>query len=1370
MTCLPRSPRSLAPPGAARPRVALAIALLGLGVLGPGPVARVARAHVVIRQLYGGGGHLYDRDFVELFNQGGSPVAVDGWSIQYASATGTGLFSGQPPTPLAGTLAPGQSLLIGLAASASGAPLPEPFLAGQPGPNLASGSGKVALVRSTEGLACNGSTTPCGPLQEALLADLVGYGSAQFFEGTAAAPAASTTAALHRLEAGCRDRWANDGDFAPAPPSPRTAADPPTPCPFGLEVELALDAAFASEADRTVLGLLATTDAPVAAPLSVAVALGGPGITESDFSERPLRLDFAAGSTSARALVVLADDVLEEGSERASLRLTDFPPALRPGAAIQRTLIVADDDGCGLAATAIHAVQGSGAVSPLAGQIVAVEGIVVGRFLGSEGDSLQGVFVQAEDVDGDGDPATSEGLFVHEAGSGLAAGLAVGDRVRATGRVAERAGRTVLESLTSVELCTRGEPLPTAAELELPIAGAPDDDLAAAAATIAASYETREGMRVVVPGPLTIAESFDLARLGQLVLDHGGRIARFTENELPGAAGFLAHRIGIARRRIVLDDGDDREDSALANGRPLPHPAPGLSLSHRFRAGDRITSLSGILDPFASAPNALAGGRIRPVPESTSPAFVVANPRPAGPPEVGGALVVASFNAANFFATIDTTASNSSGPCGPSRTLDCRGADSEAERSRQLAKLVAALCRLDPDVAAWMELENGTGDAAASALVAAANAVPGCGPFGFLATGPIGEDAIRVALVHQPASVTPVGAPAILDGRGDPRFDDRRNRPVLAQTLHAPASGHRFTLAIAHLKSKGSSCAFLGDPDTGDGQGHCNATRRAAAAALVDWLASDPTASGDPDFLIVGDLNSYRREDPVRTILAGADDVAGTADDWIDLVHRYAGAEAHSYVFDGQTGRLDHALASPALAAQVTGAAVWGINADEPPAFDYDDGVSDPGEAPFEAKPRALPLFAPDELRLSDHDPLVFGLPEPKLAPALAGALGGLASGFRRRRAGRLRGVPGNPGRSIRRHEPCRRDERQLVRGDEPRRRRDHRTDRVDRGVRRRHAEIREVRRILDRITGAHAGDAVHLDHITLFGRPVRRHRISQAPAEPELDHRAALRDPRPDALEATDRALADLHVAEVEVLRGRAELDVEAHLVEGDLEGRRHHLGGVEEDEHALPGPFVEARRVRRRGEADVEPGLGGGVGRGVDGLEHRDAVDPAADGRRDQPEHVREAGVDAGAVEGDAAAAGGLVEAAHVPLAVGPARDEVGGRDDVDPRLEQPDHVVDDPLEGHVEHAVRAQGEDRLDVVRRRDADALAETAQVAHVLTDLVGAPGMAADERELGVGEDRLDGAAPDEAGGPLHDAQGHGRSFRDGFPGPGRTLA
>ena len=69
-------------------------------------------------------------------------------------------------------------------------------------------------------------------------------------------------------------------------------------------------------------------------------------------------------------------------------------------------------------------------------------------------------------------------------------------------------------------------------------------------------------------------------------------------------------------------------------------------------------------------------------------------------------------------------------------------------------------------------------------------------------------------------------------------------------------------MVVNHLKSKGSGCG-AGDDDTTTGQGNCNGTRTLAAQALADWLATDPTGSGDPDVLIIGDLNSYAKEDPI---------------------------------------------------------------------------------------------------------------------------------------------------------------------------------------------------------------------------------------------------------------------------------------------------------------------------------------------------------------------------------------------------------------------------------------------------------------------------------------------------------------------------
>jgi hypothetical protein len=79
-------------------------------------------------------------------------------------------------------------------------------------------------------------------------------------------------------------------------------------------------------------------------------------------------------------------------------------------------------------------------------------------------------------------------------------------------------------------------------------------------------------------------------------------------------------------------------------------------------------------------------------------------------------------------------------------------------------------------------------------------------------------------------------------------------------------------------------------------------------------------------------------------------------------------------VFDGQLGYLDHAMSNDALTPQVTGVTEWHINSDEVNVLDYNDGIQDPGEASFERKSNALPVYEPDAYRSSDHDPVIIGL------------------------------------------------------------------------------------------------------------------------------------------------------------------------------------------------------------------------------------------------------------------------------------------------------------------------------------------------------------------------------------------------------------
>lgn len=594
-----------------------------------------------------------------------------------------------------------------------------------------------------------------------------------------------------------------------------------------------------------------------------------------------------------------------------------FTPTITPGA----------ENVCpsGALEVMVHEVQGDGPVSPLAGALVVIEGIVIGDFqdgAGVNGD-LNGFFVQEEDADADTNPLTSEGIFVFDRNS-LAGDVANGDLVRVEGTVSEFQGKTEITPTVAVLIQSSGNDLPSAANLTLPVTSLDD-------------FEAFEGMRVTFPQPLVIAEYFNFDRFGEIVLSSERRVTPTAAVE-PGPAAIQA-AADARLDRITLDDGRSNQ-----NPDPAIHPnGSEFDLSNLFRGGDRVQNVTGVLD--------FAFGLYR-VHPTQGANYSSDNPRPAAPAAVGGTLKVASVNVLNYFTTIDDGVNDI---CGPSANQECRGADDAEELTRQRDKLVAALAGIDADIAGLVEIENDPANAALGDLVAGLNDVVGADSYDYIATGPIGTDAIRVALIYKPGSVAPVGDYAILDNSVDGRFNDDLNRPVLAQSFRDNSGGGVVTVAVNHLKSKGSDCG-ASDPDTGDGSGNCNLTRTAAAEALVDWLATDPTGSGADNFLVIGDLNSYDKEDPIDVLVAGG---------YVDLIGSFLGEDAYSFVFDGQVGYLDYALASEGLNDEVTGVSVWHINADEPDLVDYDTSFKQPAQ---EA------IYFPDAYRSSDHDPVIVGL------------------------------------------------------------------------------------------------------------------------------------------------------------------------------------------------------------------------------------------------------------------------------------------------------------------------------------------------------------------------------------------------------------
>jgi len=583
----------------------------------------------------------------------------------------------------------------------------------------------------------------------------------------------------------------------------------------------------------------------------------------------------------------------------------------------------------------IAEVQGDSAASPLETQTVTIAGVVTGDFQDNDTDvsnNLGGFYVQAEFPDTKA--MTSDGIFVFDGNEPLV-DVNIGDRVSVTGVVKEYYGETQIAA-SSVTVIGVGSV--TAAEVTLPTTGIVDNSDGQPIANL----ERYEGMLVHFEQTLTVGELYGLERFGELSLSEGGRLYQFTSRNAPDVAAFARHSETNAARSIVLDDGRRGQNE---------FPVRYLSSSHSsdlpIRAGSSVKGLTGVLR--YSRGSGASGTETWRLLSTVDPVFAADNPRP-GAPDIKGELRIASANVLNFFSTIDSGKND----CGPAARSGCRGADNEEELMRQLAKTTTALAMIDADVVGLMELENNASESLQT-IVDSLNAEMGAGTYAYVDTGFIGVGAIKTGFIFKPASVTPSGSYALLTSRSDARFVDGRNRPALAQSFMQNNNGAKLTIVVNHLKSKGSSCDAEGDPNIGDGQGNCNQTRTAAAMAIADWLRTDPTASNDPDFLIIGDLNADLKEDPL-TALADAG--------FINLLEVSPDASPYSYIFRAQSGVLDHALASASLLPQIAETIEWHVNADEAPVHDYNlERGRDPdifnGASPY---------------RFSDHDPVMIGL------------------------------------------------------------------------------------------------------------------------------------------------------------------------------------------------------------------------------------------------------------------------------------------------------------------------------------------------------------------------------------------------------------
>ncbi|HSG44483.1 MAG TPA: ExeM/NucH family extracellular endonuclease [Anaerolineales bacterium] len=587
-----------------------------------------------------------------------------------------------------------------------------------------------------------------------------------------------------------------------------------------------------------------------------------------------------------------------------SLLIVVVALALVPYAPAMAAPILDEHGACGDPFTPTYEIQGDGWSSPYHGDVVVTEGIVtVDLQLSSE---LSGFFIQ--DRFGDGDPATSDGLFVyHRNYWSPSFDPSVGDYVRVMGEIDEQYDFTQMESLDEGTVCGTGfQPVATNVH----------------ARDFNANAEAYESMYVRFPRQMFVTDTYNQHRYGEVWLAEKGVVEQPTNAYPVGSDSETLAEDNMARS-VLLDDG-----STGFNPNPVP-----------FATGYGTLRLGDFVNPLVGAVNYSFGNyRIQPQ-DPASVKFVAQNARPSAELNTYGDLVIASANVLNYWTT-----------------LGGRGAFNAGQLAVQTDKLVAELRGTGADIIGLQEIEHDPAHTPITTLVAAMNAAEGANVWSWVGPHDANVYPIRNEIIYRNDRVTPVGGPVtvidpVFDTIPPGRTDPIGRRPV-AQTF--TFNGETFTVINNHLKSKGCGGASGLDEDQGDGQSCFNATRVLQAQRVLQMVNNLVTATGDPDVIVLGDMNAYLDEDP---ILAFETELVNLVRDWDNDPYSYNFFASFAAPWIGR-GLLDYAFATPSMADQVKKAEVWHINADEPRFLDwYDPSV-----------------VAPGPYRASDHDPVIVSL------------------------------------------------------------------------------------------------------------------------------------------------------------------------------------------------------------------------------------------------------------------------------------------------------------------------------------------------------------------------------------------------------------
>lgn len=600
----------------------------------------------------------------------------------------------------------------------------------------------------------------------------------------------------------------------------------------------------------------------------------------------------------------------------------------------------------------IAAIQGTGPSTPFAGEEVTTTPSVVTAVYGQGADDFRGFVIQTPGTGGPGKSldTASDAIFVYAGDAAF--DVEVGDPVVVTGTAGEFRGQTQIAGPLTIT--------PVSQRLAAP------RPVTRRWADTAPQRENLESMLYLSRERFVVSDPFNLRRFGEIALAAGTPAVQPTEVGAYGSRAAEDQARRNAATRVNLDDGTNLGYTVTPTSpaRQLPY----LTANTDVSVGDTVRLDEPVIIDWRN--DSWKFNPTRVIEAGDEPATVI--PAQADrTPRVGGAFSVASFNVLNYFTTVGTGRAGCVGGNLDTEgsfnvTLDdrnvpgecpVRGAYDPADLTRQQDKITTAINRLDASVVGLMEIENSVKlgepkDEALRTLVGALNTAAGERKWAYVESStqlqPVADqDVITNALIYQPEKVRLRQAAWALGAQSGSDGAFANARTPIAASFSAVSGGSPMVVIVNHFKSKSATGATGDNVDTG--QGAYNGDRVRQATAVKNWIPTLTEQARTDAVAVIGDLNAYSQEDPLRVFYRAG-------------FRSAAPAGEYSYVFAGLSGSLDHVLVNRAARERLTRGDIWRINAGESDAYEY---------ATY--KTTALNYYRSDVRRASDHDPVIAG-------------------------------------------------------------------------------------------------------------------------------------------------------------------------------------------------------------------------------------------------------------------------------------------------------------------------------------------------------------------------------------------------------------